>query len=108
MSDMTVANTILDQLGGRRFALMTGAHSFSGDADRLTFKLPRGARRCINAVMIRLDPTDTYTVTFYNSARALRGGNIVVETVSDVYCDNLASVVSTVTGLAVTLITACA
>jgi hypothetical protein len=39
MTDMTVARTILDQLGGARFVAMTGAREFVGSA-----KPPRSAR----------------------------------------------------------------
>jgi hypothetical protein len=39
MTDMTVARTILDQLGGARFVAMTGAREFVGSADSLTFKV---------------------------------------------------------------------
>ena len=39
MSDLTVANTILAQLGGAgRLTSMIGAHSFVGDEKSLTFK----------------------------------------------------------------------
>ena len=35
-----VAETILAQLGGRKFQVMTGAKYFLGGADYLQFKLP--------------------------------------------------------------------
>jgi hypothetical protein len=35
MSNLTVANTILEQLGGGRFIAMTGAKSFVGGEDSL-------------------------------------------------------------------------
>lgn len=62
---MTVANTILEQLGGRRFIAMTGAKDFLGDKDLLAFRLPRGARGGINKVRITLTPADLYDVQFY-------------------------------------------
>jgi hypothetical protein len=40
-TDLTVANEIRNQLGGNRFAVMTGAHNFIGDANSLSFKLGR-------------------------------------------------------------------
>ena len=39
-TDLTVANTILQQLGGNKFRVMTGAKNFVGSNDALTFRLP--------------------------------------------------------------------
>lgn len=60
MSD--VAQTILSQLGGRRFIAMTGASLFVGGPNSLTFSVPRAK---VNKIQITLDPSDTYTVTAY-------------------------------------------
>lgn len=98
-----VAETILSQLGGRRFIAMTGAKSFAGGPDQLTFRLPSTLTRDhIKAVKIQLDPSDTYTVTFYAGAKfpeCIR----TVATVSDVYCDRLCDVFESATGLRVSL-----
>ena len=68
-----VAETILNQLGGQRFAVMTGAYNLTGDTDCLIFKIPK-ALRGITAVRIALTPADTYTVTFYK----VRGTSVTV------------------------------
>ncbi len=93
-TDLTVAKTILEQLGGSgRVMAMTGARSFIGSANSLSFRIPRfNHKGYVTTVMIVLDPSDTYTVT------GLRGAK-VVKSVSDVYCDQLISTVESITGL---------
>ncbi len=39
MADLTVAKTILEQLGGELFVAMTGAKNFVGTEDSLTFEV---------------------------------------------------------------------
>jgi MoaA/NifB/PqqE/SkfB family radical SAM enzyme len=97
MADMTVANTILEQLGGRRFRAMTGAKDFMGGERSLSFKLPaRFAKDGINAVQVTLDASDTYSVGFFR----VRGTAIkLVAKMDDVYADALAGVFTKVTGL---------
>lgn len=106
--ELTVANVILSQLGGNKFLAMTGAKSLTGSADALTFKLPaRFAKSGITAVKVKLDPTDTYTVTFYkqlpwtkaNMAKGIAASVIVVKEVSGVYSDSLQDVFTKTTGL---------
>jgi hypothetical protein len=96
-TDMTVATTILQQLGGRRFQTMTGAHSFSGDTNALVFKFP-GAKDRIFACRIMLTPADDYTLAFYRKRG--RYNVEVAEELDGIYCDQLQEVFSRVTGLA--------
>jgi len=97
-TDMTVANTIFAQLGGPRFSAMTGCRDLVGAADSLTFKIGR-AKDGINAVRITLDPTDTYTMTFFKIARG-RGYKVTtVAEVSMVYSAQLRSIFTNHTGL---------
>jgi hypothetical protein len=95
MTDLTVANTILQQLGGNRFRVMTGAKNFIGGKTSLSFRLPK-ANRGINGVYINLEPSDTYKVEFVRVQKSQRK---VVETCEDVYCDSLQDVFTSVTGL---------
>jgi len=103
MSDMTVAKTILEQLGGRRFIAMTGARDFSGSQVALTFKLPGGGgytKACINAVRVTLEPSDTYRVEF------LRVRRLEVKTVAehtDIYAEDLCPLFERETGLKTSL-----
>ena len=103
MTDLTVANTILAQLGGNRFRAMTGAKNFVGSDDSLTFRLPGNpgfVKQGINCVRITLTPADLYRVEFLRVRGAKFG---MKETREDVYADKLASVFREVTGLATNL-----
>lgn len=57
------SKTILDQLGGRRFIMMTGAKNFLTDGSDLTFSIP-SARNGINRVQIKLNELDLYDIEF--------------------------------------------
>lgn len=93
----SVASTILEQLGGRRFSTMTGAKSFVSSGNSLRFKLPSNfAKRGINLVTITLDPSDTYTVQFMK----MRGMNVeTIATRDGVYVEDLQRVFKSETGL---------
>lgn len=100
---MSVAKIILEQLGGRRFTVMTGAKHFVGSDTALSFTLPGGGGFCkdgINSVRINLDPSDTYTVSFY---RVRKGIPVLISSASDVYCDVLRDVFESATGLRTSL-----
>jgi hypothetical protein len=98
---MTIAGTILKQLGGRRFIVMTGAKSFMGHADALSFQLPSNfATKGINYIKVTLNLMDTYDITFGK----IRGTKYaVISTVEGVYVDQLRSMISSTTGLALSL-----
>ena len=97
-TEPTVAATILAQLGGSRFVLMTGAKNLLDGGNHLTFRLPGNgfAKNGINCVRVTLNGTDTYTMEFLK----VRGMKVTtVETVSDVYDEALRRVFTRVTGL---------
>lgn len=99
--DMTVAHTILAQLGGAgRLTAMIKAHSFSGEKDRLRFKFEARARQGITCVNIVLEPSDTYRVEFWS----IRGVQVKkVQEHTGIYADGLIRLVEQVTGLAIRL-----
>lgn len=106
MSDQTVAKTILEQLGGPRFVVITGANTLTGHKDglgmRVNGKIAAGkiAAGKVNYVKITLDPSDTYTV----ESSYVRGTTITPRyKVSDIYCDSLQDAFEAATGLFVTL-----
>lgn len=103
MSDMTVAKTILEQLGGNKFIAMTGARNFVGDDKSLSFRLPGAGGFCkngINAVRITLTPSDLYDVEYMR----IRGIKVVVvEKVEGLYFDSLTDSFERVTGLVTSL-----
>ena len=98
MTSSTVAQTILSQLGGRKFIAMTGAKSFVGGSDMLMFALPaRFAKDGINKVRITLTPADEYKVEFMKII-----GTKPVKTIAEVdgvYADNLQRIFTSHTGL---------
>ena len=62
---MSVAQTILRQLGGNKFVAMTGAKQLIVYPDALSFQLPSGiTKNKSNYVKIILDRNDQYNVTF--------------------------------------------
>lgn len=96
-----VARTIFSQLGGNRFAFMTGAKDFTSSSNALSFRLPRNAKR-VTYVQIELDHNDTYTMRFYRAgARASQLQEL--PKVEDVYSDMLLDVFENRTGIYATL-----
>ena len=96
---MAVATTILSQLGGHKFVVMTGARDMMALDNGLRFRLPGGAGFCrqgINLVRITLEDSDTYSVAF----QRVRGQT--VKTISehvDIYDDGLRALFTAETGL---------
>jgi hypothetical protein len=97
MSDLIIANTIRQQLGGHKFAVMCGVKQFVGGENFLQFKMPSNfAKDKINLVKIILTPADLYDIEFYYT----RGVNLkMVCKVEGIYCDMLQSEFTRVTGL---------
>lgn len=94
-TDMTVANTILQQLGGRMFTMMTGSKNFIGGSNSLTFKVGSNGSK-VTHVRITLTPADVYTVEFMN----VRGMKVTtLSTHEDVYCDQLQELFTRETGM---------
>ena len=99
-----VANTILNQLGGSKFRAMTGAKHAIALESGVQFKIGGGAAKRINSIRIVLDPSDTYTVSFY-SLRKIKGiltSKLVAEH-SDIYADALRDIFTAETGFECTL-----
>lgn len=94
-----VANTILSQLGGRRFTTMTGANSLTAINEQcggLSFRLPRMNGVKVNYVKIVLNGLDLYEVTF---GRIYNNKFSVISEHKDVYCDELENLFEKQTGL---------
>ena len=92
--NMQVAQTILAQLGGRMFTMMTGAKQMTAGSDGLGSLSMRIGQNChhITALKVVLEPSDTYTLTFYRGLK-------VAKTFEDVYCDQLRDIFTEVTGM---------
>jgi hypothetical protein len=94
---MTVATTIIDQLGGNRFIAMTGANRFYAFPDGVSFRIPtRSAKNGINSVMITLTPDDLYDVEF-GTVRAMK--YTVKSAHKGIYFDMLQELFTAETGL---------
>ncbi len=95
---LTVAETILQQLGGNRFLRMTGAKHLTSRSNSLSMRIAsvNYERKRVNGVVITLDPSDTYTVEAI--FMTVKGRN-VVGTRTDVYFDALQDVFTELTGL---------
>ena len=62
---MSVAETILQQLGGQRFTAMTGSKNYLADGNSLRMTLAKNHSKA-NRLTITLDEaTDTYRMRFY-------------------------------------------
>ncbi len=98
---MTIAETILSQLGGKRFCFMCGAKNLVDCGKALMFTLPtRLAKHGINKVRVTLTDADDYTVEFYKT----RGSKaVLVSGCEGVYHDQLVEVFENHTGLVVKL-----
>jgi hypothetical protein len=94
-NELTVANTILAQLGGNRFLAMTGSKNLVGGENYLSMKLGKGADSGITHMTITLRSDDTYDVLFQKVR-----GNLVKEISKHegVYVDMLSDVIYNATG----------
>lgn len=98
---MTVASVILNQLGGNRFRMMTGAFNLVSTDNSLMLNF-KGSRKA-NKMIVVLEDDDTYRVEFFKmpSIHAMMNGKEpeLVAKISGVYCDQLQPVFTSVTGL---------
>lgn len=97
------AETILSQLGGNKFTVMTGARSFMfHERGALSFKLP--GKSGINHVHIELNSLDLYNVEFRRvTVRAGVLTNKLISEHKDVYADMLRGIFEKETGLRTSL-----
>lgn len=96
-----VGQTILQQLGGRRFTMMTGAKSYAAGnfpkGPGLSMKLPGG-----KGVIITLNGRDLYDLEVIRSGYFRKGVWVDTKTVgeeSDVYVEDLRETFTRLTGL---------
>lgn len=92
-----VAQTILQQLGGNRFIVMTGAKHFGWYPDELKFQIPASwTKNKARYVSVKLTADDTYTVTF---KRLKRVDLVTVGEFTGIYADMLQKTFTDATGL---------
>jgi len=99
--NLSIAQTILSQLGGNKFLAMTGARDLVTGASALRFKLPaRFAKDGINFVSITLTPADLYDVRFGKMAGPSKCFEVTEKaSFTGVYSDQLQSIFTLATGL---------
>ncbi len=105
---MSVAEMILQQLGGHRFVVMTGAKQLIEDGDSLRMTIGKNSSKA-NRLTVTLDRvTDTYKMRFYRyTAGRLNKKTYAwtpdkvaeVAEFDNVYCDQLQDLFTQVTGM---------
>ncbi len=103
MIKLEVANTILEKLGGNKFRAMTGAKSFLGGPDSLSFRIPGAGgftKNGVNHCKVTLSPDDTYVMQFSR----IRGTKVqTMEPITGLYFDQLQDIFESETGLRTSL-----
>lgn len=92
---MEVARTILEQLGGNRFMVMTGSSRLVALNNGIGMKLTRNKSKA-NYLRIKLTAMDDYIVEFIKmNTKEMK----VVKSFEGVYCDELQEIFTHATGL---------
>lgn len=101
---MEIAQTILAQLGGGRFAAMTGAKNFLAKPSALQFSLPaRFAQNKATIVEVELNEAhDLYVLRFYKFNRAKLSSQLIEE-IDQVHVEDLRRIFTDRTGLETSL-----
>lgn len=101
-TDLTIATTILNQLGGRRFILMTGSKDFVGSETSLTFKVGRNPKKITHVKVEYSYGKDLYVMSFLKySARKFEFETVVK--FDEVYAEDLTGHFEENTGLLTSL-----
>jgi hypothetical protein len=94
------AKEILNQLGGNKFIVMTGTKVKYFDENNgnvsLTMELTRNKAKA-KYLIVTLDATDTYTMEFSKFTKDYT--KVVCKNVKGVYCEQLQSTFTDITGL---------
>lgn len=103
-----VADTILEQLGGRQFIVMTGAKNLMSDntveRGQLSFRLETKAKYDINYVQITLCASDTYLVQFFQvTTRQYKFKKTLKAESRDVHAPQLKMLFEAATGLDISI-----
>ena len=93
---MSVAKTILSQLGGNKFCVMTGAKNFVDHGDALSMKIGRNSSNS-NYLKITLNMMDLYDVHFSKVSKM--GEEKSVKEYNNVYNDMLVEIFESHTGM---------
>lgn len=100
--DNLIAKTILQQIGGHRFAAMTGSHDFINLGNGLRMSLSRNKTSANRLEIIYDEGADLYNVRFYRQSMNHKTFEVTtkdIEKIEGVYCDMLEGIFTDVTGL---------
>ncbi len=104
---MSVANIIYNQLGGSKFAAMTGSKAIKCDDKSLTLKLTKN-KSGANELKITLNGLDLYDIEFSKHSYPTLNKKTwewkpekktIVKEFNDIYAENLEEIFTDVTGL---------
>ena len=101
MSNLTVAKTILEQLGGNKFRMMTGAKHLAGDENSLSMRIGRNSSNS-NYLKITLNSMDLYDMEFCKLTKL--GEKKSVTEYNNVYNDLMRGTFTAHTGMYTTLL----
>ena len=95
MSNLTVAKTILTQLGGNKFVAMTGAKNLAGDENSLSMRIGRNSSNS-NYMKITLNSMDMYDIRF---SRVVKYQEKNIKEYNNVFDDMLTKIFTSHTGM---------
>ena len=96
-----IAQTILQQIGGRRFTVMTGSKKLIDIGKGLRMSLSRNKTQANRLEIVLDESTDTYTMRFYKQS-ITKHFDVKIKEIAEydmVYCDMLEEMFTSVTGL---------
>ena len=97
-----IAQTILQQIGGRRFAAMTGSRDFINMGNGLRMSLAKNKTSANRLDIIYDAGADLYNMRFYRktfSKKTFECNTKDIASYEGVYCDMLEDIFTQVTGL---------
>ena len=97
-----IAQTILEQIGGRRFAVMTGSKNFTDLGNGLLMILTKNTTSANRLEIIYDEGADLYNMRFYRktfSKKTFKSKSKDIAKYEGVYCDMLENIFRSVTGL---------
>ena len=100
--DNQMAKTILQQIGGRRFVVMTGSHDFINLGNGLRMSLSRNKTSANRLEIIYDEGADLYNLRFYRQTFSKKTFEVKtkdIKTYEGAYCDMLEEIFTDVTGL---------
>lgn len=104
---MSITDTILEQLGGNKFLVMTGANHLLADGNTLRMTLPKNRSKA-NRLYITLEANDTYTMRFFHFTAGRLNHKTYewtndktkeIKTIDNVYCNMLQDIFTATTGM---------